>query len=106
MSAIFTINELSFSDLSTPHYDGSFNVYDDTKRKLIEMGVPEDEIAFIHDANTETRKSELFANVRKGNVRILLGSTFKMGAGTNVQKRLVAEHHLDVPWRPSDVGRV
>ena len=97
------LTQLVFSDLSTPHYDGSFNVYDDTKRKLIEMGVPEDEIAFIHDANTEIRKSELFANVRKGNVRILLGSTFKMGAGTNVQKRLVAEHHLDVPWRPSDI---
>lgn len=99
------LTQLVFCDLSTPHYDGSFNVYDDTKRKLVEMGVPEDEIAFIHDANTEIRKSELFANVRKGNVRILLGSTFKMGAGTNVQKRLVAEHHLDVPWRPSDVGR-
>ena len=97
------LTQLVFSDLSTPHYDGSFNVYDDTKRKLIEMGVPEYEIAFIHDANTEIRKSELFANVRKGNVRILLGSTFKMGAGTNVQKRLVAEHHLDVPWRPSDI---
>ena len=97
------LTQLVFSDLSTPHYDGSFNVYDDTKSKLIEMGVPEDEIAFIHDANTEIRKSELFANVRKGNVRILLGSTFKMGAGTNVQKRLVAEHHLDVPWRPSDI---
>ena len=97
------LTQMVFCDLSTPHYDGSFNVYDDTKRKLVEMGVPEDEIAFIHDANTEIRKSELFANVRKGNVRILLGSTFKMGAGTNVQKRLVAEHHLDVPWRPSDI---
>jgi N12 class adenine-specific DNA methylase/adenine-specific DNA methylase len=97
------LTQLVFCDLSTPHYDGSFNVYNDTKRKLIEMGVPEDDIAFIHDANTEIRKSELFANVRKGNVRILLGSTFKMGAGTNVQKRLVAEHHLDVPWRPSDI---
>ncbi len=97
------LTQLVFCDLSTPHYDGSFNVYDDMKRKLMDMGVPEDEIAFIHDANTEIRKSELFANVRKGNVRILLGSTFKMGAGTNVQKRLVAEHHLDVPWRPSDI---
>lgn len=97
------LTQLVFCDLSTPHYDGSFSVYDDTKRKLMKMGVPEDEISFIHDANTETRKSELFANVRKGNVRILLGSTFKMGAGTNVQKRLVAEHHLDVPWRPSDI---
>ena len=97
------LTQLVFSDLSTPHYDGSFNVYDDTKQKLIDMGVPENEIAFIHDVNTEIRKSELFANVRKGNVRILLGSTFKMGAGTNVQKRLKAEHHLDVPWRPSDI---
>ncbi len=97
------LTQLVFCDLSTPHYDGNFNVYDDTKLKLIGIGVPEDEIAFIHDANTEIRKSELFANVRKGNVRILLGSTFKMGAGTNVQKKLVAEHHLDVPWRPSDI---
>lgn len=97
------LTQLVFCDLSTPHYDGSFNVYDDTKRKLIEMGMPEDEIAFIHDANTEIRKSELFGNVRKGKVRILMGSTFKMGAGTNVQKKLVAEHHLDVPWRPSDI---
>ena len=97
------LTQLVFCDLSTPHYDGSFNVYDDVKKKLAEQGVPEDEIAYIHDANTETRKSELFANVRKGKVRILLGSTFKMGAGTNVQKRLVAEHHLDVPWRPSDI---
>lgn len=97
------LTQLVFCDLSTPHYDGRFNLYDDTKGKLVELGVPEDEIAFIHDANTEIRKSELFANVRKGNVRILLGSTFKMGAGTNVQKRLVAEHHLDVPWRPSDI---
>ena len=97
------LTQLVFCDLSTPHYDGSFNVYDDIKRKLVDLGVPDDEIAFIHDANTETRKSELFGNVRKGQVRILLGSTFKMGAGTNVQKRLVAEHHLDVPWRPSDI---
>ncbi len=97
------LTQLVFCDISTPHYDGSFNVYDDTKGKLMELGVPGDEVAFIHDANTEIRKSELFANVRKGNVRILLGSTFKMGAGTNVQKRLVAEHHLDVPWRPSDI---
>jgi hypothetical protein len=97
------LTQLVFCDLSTPHYDGSFNVYDDIKRKLVELGTPENEIAYIHDANTEIRKSELFANVRKGNVRILLGSTFKMGAGTNVQKRLMAEHHLDVPWRPSDI---
>ncbi|MBQ3098163.1 MAG: helicase, partial [Kiritimatiellae bacterium] len=95
--------QLVFCDLSTPHDDGKFNVYDDVKRKLIDLGVPENEIAFIHDANTETRKAELFGNVRSGKVRILLGSTAKMGAGTNVQKRLIAEHHLDIPWRPSDI---
>ena len=97
------LTQLVFSDLSTPHYDGSFNVYDDIKAKLMERGVPEDEIAYIHDAKTETKKSELFGNVRKGQVRILLGSTFKMGAGTNVQNKLYALHHLDVPWRPSDI---
>ena len=95
--------QLVFCDLSTPHDDGKFNVYDDVKRKLIELGVPEHEIAYIHDANTETRKAELFGNVRAGKVRILLGSTAKMGAGTNVQKLLIAEHHLDIPWRPSDI---
>ena len=95
--------QLVFCDLSTPHDDGKFNVYDDVKRKLIDLGVPENEIAYIHDANTETRKAELFGNVRAGKVRILLGSTAKMGAGTNVQKRLIAEHHLDIPWRPSDI---
>ena len=95
--------QLVFCDLSTPHDDGKFNVYDDVKQKLIDRGVPEEEIAFIHDANTETRKAELFGNVRSGKVRILLGSTAKMGAGTNVQKRLIAEHHLDIPWRPSDI---
>ena len=95
--------QLVFCDLSTPHNDGSFNVYDDLRRKLIERGVPEGEIAFIHEANTEARKAELFANVRAGKIRILLGSTAKMGAGTNVQKRLIALHHLDIPWRPSDI---
>ena len=95
--------QLVFCDLSTPHNDGSFNVYDDLRQKLIERGVPESEIAFIHEANTEARKAELFANVRAGKVRILLGSTAKMGAGTNVQKRLIALHHLDIPWRPSDI---
>ena len=95
--------QLVFCDLSTPHNDGNFNVYDDLRQKLIERGVPEEEIAFIHEANTETRKAELFANVRAGKVRILLGSTAKMGAGTNVQKRLIALHHLDIPWRPSDI---
>ena len=95
--------QLVFCDLSTPHGDGKFNVYDDLKAKLIRMGVPETEIAFIHDAKTEAQKAALFTNVRAGNVRILLGSTAKMGAGTNVQKRLIAEHHLDIPWRPSDI---
>ncbi len=95
--------QLVFCDLSTPHNDGNFNVYDDLRQKLIERGVPEEEIAFIHEANTETRKAELFTNVRAGKVRILLGSTAKMGAGTNVQKRLIALHHLDIPWRPSDI---
>ena len=97
--------QLVFCDLSTPHNDGNFNVYDDLRQKLIERGVPEGEIAFIHEANTEARKAELFANVRAGKVRILLGSTAKMGAGTNVQKRLIALHHLDIPWRPSDIER-
>ena len=95
--------QLVFCDLSTPHGDGKFNVYDDLKAKLVRMGVPETEIAFIHDAKTEAQKAALFTNVRSGNVRILLGSTAKMGAGTNVQKRLIAEHHLDIPWRPSDI---
>jgi N12 class adenine-specific DNA methylase len=95
--------QLLFCDLSTPHYDGSFNVYDDVKNKLMEAGVPAEEIAFIHDANTEARKAELFAKVRKGQVRVLLGSTSKMGAGTNVQDRLAAIHHLDCPWRPRDL---
>ena len=98
--------QLIFCDLSTPKGDGTFNVYEDIKNKLMEKGVPENEIAFIHDANTELRKAELFAKVRSGQVRFLLGSTAKMGAGTNVQDRLIALHHLDVPWRPSDVGRI
>ena len=95
--------QLIFCDLSTPKGDGTFNVYDDIKNKLIGKGVPPEEIAFIHNANTETRKAELFAKVRSGQVRFLLGSTQKMGAGTNVQDRLIALHHLDVPWRPSDI---
>ena len=98
--------QLIFCDFSTPKGDGTFNVYEDIKNKLMEKGVPENEIAFIHDANTELRKAELFAKVRSGQVRFLLGSTAKMGAGTNVQDRLIALHHLDVPWRPSDVGRI
>ena len=92
--------------LSTPKGDGTFNVYEDIKNKLVEKGVPPEEIAFIHEANTELRKAELFGKVRSGQVRFLLGSTQKMGAGTNVQDRLIALHHLDVPWRPSDVGRI
>ncbi len=95
--------QLVFCDLSTPHYDGTFNVYDDMKNKLIEKGIPPEEIAYIHDANTELQKAELFAKVRKGQVRVLLGSTQKMGAGTNVQTKLIALHHLDCPWRPSDI---
>ena len=98
--------QLIFCDLSTPKGDGTFNVYEDIKNKLMKKGVSENEIAFIHDANTELRKAELFAKVRSGQVRFLLGSTAKMGAGTNVQDRLIALHHLDVPWRPSDVGRI
>lgn len=94
-----------FFDLSTPKGDGTFNVYEDIRDKLMAKGVPENEIAFIHDANTETRKTELFAKVRSGQVRFLLGSTAKMGAGTNVQDRLIALHHLDVPWRPSEEER-
>lgn len=95
--------QLIFCDLSTPKGDGTFNVYEDIRDKLIAKGVPPEEIAFIHDANTETRKAELFGKVRSGQVRFLLGSTAKMGAGTNVQDRLIALHHLDVPWRPSDI---
>ncbi len=92
-----------FCDLSTPKGDGSFNVYDDLKRKLMEKGVPEKEIAFIHDANTEAKKTELFGKVKSGQVRFLIGSTAKMGAGTNVQDRLIALHHLDIGWKPSDL---
>lgn len=95
--------QLVFCDLSTPKGDGSFNVYDDMKQKLMAQGVPPEEIAFIHDAKTEAQKAELFAKVRKGQVRVLLGSTAKMGAGTNVQTRLAALHHLDCPWRPADI---
>ena len=95
--------QLIFCDLSTPKGDGTFNVYEDIRNKLVEKGVPPEEIAFIHEANTELRKAELFGKVRSGQVRFLLGSTQKMGAGTNVQDRLIALHHLDVPWRPSDI---
>lgn len=97
------LTQLLFCDLSTPKNDGTFNVYDDIKTKLIERGVPSEQIAFIHDADSEAKKKELFAKVRTGQVRVLLGSTQKMGAGTNVQDLLVAVHHLDVGWRPSDM---
>ena len=95
--------QLVFCDLSTPTTDGSFSVYDDLKKKLLDAGIPEDEIAFIHTADSEAKKKELFAKVRSGQVRVLLGSTQKMGAGTNVQDRLIALHDLDCPWRPSDL---
>ena len=95
--------QLCFCDLSTPKGDGSFNVYDDIREKLVARGIPREEVAFIHEANTEARKEELFAKVRSGQVRILLGSTPKLGAGTNVQDRLIALHHLDCPWKPSDL---
>ncbi|MDR1185105.1 MAG: DEAD/DEAH box helicase family protein, partial [Coriobacteriales bacterium] len=97
--------QLVFCDLSTPKGDGKFNVYDDIRAKLIDRGIPKQEIAFIHEANTEARKKELFARVRKGQVRVLVGSTQKMGAGTNVQDRLIALHDLDCPWRPSDLAQ-
>ena len=95
--------QLIFCDLSTPKGDGTFNVYDDVRNKLTEKGIPKEEIAFIHEYNTEVKKAELFAKVRAGQVRILMGSTPKLGAGTNVQDRLIALHHLDCPWKPSDL---
>ena len=95
--------QLIFCDLSTPHNDGRFNVYDDIRKKLISKGVPENEIAFIHDADSEAKKKELFSKVRTGKVRVLIGSTAKMGAGTNVQQKLIAIHHTDCPWRPADL---
>ena len=97
------LTQLLFCDLSTPKNDGNFNVYDDISKKLIAAGVPENEIEFIHNADTEAKKAALFSKVRSGDVRVLLGSTAKMGAGTNVQSRLVAVHHLDVGWKPSDM---
>lgn len=95
--------QLIFCDLSTPKGDGSFNIYDDVRDKLVAKGVPREEVVFIHEATTETKKAELFAKVRAGQVRILLGSTPKLGAGTNIQDRLIALHHLDCPWKPSDL---
>lgn len=98
--------QLIFCDLSTPKNDGTFNVYDDVREKLVAKGIPREEIAFIHEAGTEAKKAELFAKVRSGKVRILLGTTPKLGAGTNIQDRLIALHHLDCPWKPADVGRI
>ena len=97
------LTQLVFCDLSTPKTDGTFSVYNDIRDKLLARGIPPEEIAFIHDANTDVRKKELFSKVRRGAVRILMGSTFKMGAGTNVQDRIVASHDLDCPWRPRDL---
>ena len=97
------LTQLIFCDMSTPKGDGSFNVYDDIRKKLVDAGVPESEVEFIHNADTEAKKAALFSKVRSGDVRILLGSTAKMGAGTNVQDRLVVVHHLDVGWKPSDM---
>ena len=96
-------SQLIFCDLSTPKNDGTFNVYDDVREKLVAKGIPREEIAFIHEAGTEAKKAELFAKVRSGKVRILLGSTPKLGAGTNIQDRLIALHHLDCPWKPADL---
>ena len=95
--------QLLFSDMSTPKGDGEFNIYDDIRNKLVALGVPKEEIAFIHEAGSDKQKEELFAKVRKGDIRILMGSTQKMGAGTNVQNKLIAMHDLDVPWRPADL---
>ena len=98
--------QLIFCDLSTPKSSNDFSVYNDIRDKLIRKGIPPDEVQFIHGANTETKKAELFKKVRSGEVRVLMGSTQKMGAGTNVQNKLIAMHDLDCPWRPADVGRI
>ena len=100
------LTQLLFCDLSTPKGEGEFSVYTDIRQKLIERGIPETEIKFIHEADTEVKKQELFKKVRRGEVRILMGSTQKMGAGTNVQNKIIASHDLDCPWRPADVGRI
>ena len=98
--------QLIFCDLSTPKNDGSFNIYDDIRQKLVQRGIPAEQVRFIHEANSDVQKKELFAKVRSGQVRVLIGSTQKMGAGTNVQDKLIALHDLDAPWRPRDVGRI
>lgn len=97
------LTQILFCDLSTPKGAGKFSVYTDIRQKLIERGIPEAEIKFIHEADTETKKQELFKKVRRGEVRILMGSTQKMGAGTNVQNKIIASHDIDCPWRPADV---
>jgi len=97
------LTQVLFCDFSTPNKDGRFNVYSDIRDKLVARGIPAAEIAFIHDADSETKKKELFAKVRQGKVRVLMGSTFMVGAGTNIQDRLVALHDLDCPWRPADL---
>ena len=97
------ISNSYLSLFSTPKNNGTFNVYDDVREKLVAKGIPREEIAFIHEAGTEAKKAELFAKVRSGKVRILLGSTPKLGAGTNIQDRLIALHHLDCPWKPADL---
>ena len=99
-------SQLVFCDLSTPKNDGSFSVYTDIRDKLIERGIPKEELSFIHDADTETKKKEVFTKTRRGDIRVLFGSTAKMGAGTNVQERLIALHDIDCPYRPADVGRI
>lgn len=95
--------QLVFCDFSTPKNDGSFNLYDDIRNKLVKKGIPKEEVVFIHEADSETKKKELFSKIRKGQVRVLIGSTAKCGAGTNIQDKLIALHHLDCPWRPSDL---
>ena len=99
----FRGTQIVFCDLSTPHTDGRFSVYQELRRKLVEMGIPGTEIAFIHDYDSDAAKADLFKAVREGRIRIVMGSTSKLGVGTNIQTRLVALHHLDAPWRPADV---
>ena len=98
------LTQVIFCDYSTPKK--GFNIYDDIKVRLKNLGIPENEIAFAHSANTEKKRKQLFDDVRKGKIRVILGSTFKIGMGVNIQDRLIALHHIDVPWRPADVGRI
>jgi hypothetical protein len=105
MSHAFKGTQIIFCDVGTPNTDGRFSVYPYIKEQLIKRGIPEKEVCFIHDANSEAQREALFADMRSGNKRIILGSTAKMGTGTNIQDRLIALHHLDCPWRPSDLER-